>query len=306
MKILITGAEGFIGLALVSFLITESNKKDKIFCMIRNKKRSLLPVSNKIKILPHDLLDSNLPELPSSIDIIIHLAGISKTFLSSSDGRKQLLDNTLITSNVLKIAEETEAKKLIFASSVYVYSGIKAKSFKEEMPLLPLEPLGISKYTSEMILRAHAKSSDLSVLAMRLFTVYGPGSKETQFIPEAIKKFTHSNKQALFGNPLVKRDFIYITDVVRAFKFAIDNNTLLGFNAINIGSGQPHSIQETVEIIKRLTSSSKEVKFLNKNANDRSIDLDHCGDIYFAKKHLKWAPMVSFEGGLKNTIKAIK
>jgi len=306
MKILITGAEGFIGLALVNHLIAESNQENEIICMIRNKESSVLPASSKIKIVSHDLQDSDLPKLPSGIEIIIHLAAISKTFLSSSDGREQLLVNILATSNVLKIAEQTKAKKLIFASSVYVYSGIKAQSFKEEMPLHPLEPLGISKYTSEMILKAHAQSSKLTILAMRLFTVYGPGSKETQFIPEAIKKFKHSNKQALFGNPSVKRDFIYINDVVKAFKLAIDTNIFRGFQAINIASGQPHSIKKTVETIKRLTSSSKEINFIEQNENNRSVDLDHCGDTYLAKKYLKWAPTVSFEDGLKDTINAIK
>ena len=306
MKILITGAEGFIGLALVNYLVAELNTENEIFCIIRNKKSNVLPVSRKIKIIHHDLLNSNFPKLPSSVEVIIHLAGISKTFLSSNDGRKQLQDNILATSNVLEIAEKIKAKKLIFASSVYVYSGIKASSFKEEMSLLPLEPLGISKHVSEMILRAHTASSNLSVLSLRLFTVYGPGSKETQFIPEAIKKFLHSEKQASFGNPSVKRDFIYITDVVRAFKLAIDTIALKGFSAINIASGRPHSIQEVVETIKNLTSSPKEISFIEQNVNDRSIDLDHCGDIYFAKKHLKWSPVVSFEDGLKNTINAIK
>jgi len=305
MKILITGAEGFIGLALVNLLVTELNTEDEIFCIIRNKESDILPVSRNIKIIHHDLLNSNFSKLPSSVEVIIHLAGISKTFLSSNDGRKQLLDNILITSNVLDLAEKINAKKLIFASSVYVYSGIKASLFKEEMSLLPLEPLGISKYVSEMILRAHTASSNLSVLSLRLFTVYGPGSKETQFIPETIKKFLHSEKQASFGNPSVKRDFIYITDVVRAFKSAIDTIPLAGFNAVNIASGRPHSIQEVVETIKNLTSSPKEISFIEQNVNNRSIDLDHCGDIYFAKKHLKWSPMVSFEDGLKNTINAI-
>ena len=306
MQILITGAEGFIGLALVNLLVTELNAENEIFCVIRNKESNVLPESRNIKIIHHDLLNSNFPKLPSSIEVIIHLAGISKTFLSSNDGRKQLLDNIIITSNVLDLAEKTKAKKLIFASSVYVYSGIKASLFKEEMSLLPLEPLGISKYVSEMILRAHAASSNLSVLSLRLFTVYGPGSKETQFIPEAIKKFLHSEKQASFGNPSVKRDFIYITDVVRAFKSAINTIALKGFNAINIASGESHSIQEVVKTIKNLTSSPKEISFSEQNVNNRSIDLDHCGDIYFAKKHLKWSPVVSFEDGLKNTINVIK
>tara|TARA_B100001093_G_scaffold506162_1_gene564645 strand:- start:80 stop:1000 length:921 start_codon:yes stop_codon:yes gene_type:complete len=306
MKILITGAEGFIGLALVNHLVAESKQDDEIICMIRKEESSVLPISSKIKIVSHDLLNSNLPLLPLGIDIIIHLAAISKTFLSSSDGREQLLANILATSNVLKIAEETNVKKLIFASSVYVYSGIKARSFNEKMPLHPIEPLGISKHTSEMILRSHAKSSNLTILAMRLFTVYGAGSKETQFIPEAIKKFKHSDKKVLFGNPSVKRDFIYITDVVRAFKLAIDTNIFKGFHALNIASGKPHSIKETVEMIKRLTSSTKKINFIEQNENDRSIDLDHCGNIYFAKKHLKWSPIVSFEEGLKDTINVIK
>jgi len=87
---------------------------------------------------------------------------------------------------------------------------------------------------------------------------------------------------------------------------AIDSNTFKGFNPINIASGQPHSIKETVEIIKKLISSPKKINFIEQNENDRSIDLDHCGDIYFAKKHLKWQPVVSFEDGLKDTINAIK
>jgi len=304
MKILITGADGFIGSALVEELASESSKYE-LFCITRGGSSVNLSSSEFTTTIEHDLLDENMPHLPSNIDIVIHLAGNSKTFLAPTKARRQFLDNVTITSNAIAIAEKLRARRFIFASSVYVYSGIKANSFNEGMSLFPSEALGISKLTSELMLKAHTVSSDLNVCALRLFTVFGPGSRDTQFLPETIRKLTSGNNDALFGNPSVKRDFIYISDVLRAFKLAIHSVELEGFNAVNIASGRSREIQEVVSIVKKLTDSKKEIKFIESFENNHLIDLDHCGDINLAKQYLNWNPEVEFEAGLRHLIDSI-
>jgi len=304
VKILITGANGFIGSALCEELTSELDKYE-LFCITRCKNNMRLSFSENINIIEYDLLNKNIHDLPNNIDVVVHLAGNSKTFLSSDEAREQLLDNLAITSNIMTIAEKVKAKKIIFASSVYVYSGIRAKRFDEEMPLAPNEALGISKLASELMLKAFTLNYDVDICALRLFTVYGLGSKKTQFLPEAIRKITNLNDDALFGNREVKRDFIHISDVIRAVKLAFTSVDLEGYNAINIASGQSYRIEEVVNLVKTLTGSKKEIKFKKSIENNRLIDLDHCGDISLAKRLLKWHPKIEFKDGLRYLIESI-
>lgn len=303
MNILITGGNGFIGLSLIKHLL-KKNPPYNLICLVRKDISSELPKSKKLKLLSHDLNSNKIPESIKDIDTIIHLAGVSKTFLSGEEALDQCKINLRLTSNVIRIAQAFNVKKIIFASSVYVYSGKRSTAFKEDMAVFPSEFLGISKLSSEMMLRAHALASGSEVFALRLFTVFGKGSGEHQFIPQSIQKLTDQTEVANFGNPATKRDFINIDDVVIAFEKAINASLKDKFLAINIASGVGRSIKDVVHEVKRITGSTKKICFRKQISNDANIDSDHCGDIYLAKKHLKWRPKIDFQNGLQTLIKS--
>ena len=306
MTILITGGGGFIGAGLCK-LLGHSNSEDEIISVDKSNSSILFDKPKNLEVITVDLLSDNLKKkLPQSIDTIVHLAGNPNTFVTSRESRKQFLTNINLTSSILDYAEETNVSKLIFSSSCYVYTGGNKTPFLETTTVLPVDSLGASKLASEALLKAHSVSKQIDVLSLRLFTVYGPNSREVQFIPEAIKKILSTNSPAVFGNPSVKRDFIFIDDVLEAFRLAINKSLSKDFLVLNIGSGKGYSIESIVNIIRDLVNPDKEVKYATNNKKDHIIDPDLLGDITSAKKHLNWNPKMGIQEGLRIMIDKVK
>ena len=301
MNILISGANGFIARNLIKEL-SEKFKGNNIYCIGRNKKLSIENKFNNLIFINHDLLNEGLPEgLPNRIDIIYHLAAISKTFLRDSKARNQFIENITITSNIIDIADKLSTKKIIFSSSVYVYSGTESKPFSENMILSPNEYLGASKLASEQLLKSYSLSSAVDIYSLRLFTVYGAGSRKSQFIPEAIRKIKDPKIAANFGNPNITRDFVYILDVVKAFLLALDSSKK-GFTPINIASGKALKISEAVKIIKEVVGVEKSIEFEEASISKHQGDSNHSANIDLSEKVLGWKPETSFKNGIKETI----
>ncbi len=302
MNIMISGANGFIARNLIKEL-SQKFKGQNIYCIGRNQKVTIENKYNNLHFINHDLLNEELPEgLPNRIDVIFHLAAISKTFLKDSEARNQFIENITITSNIINIADKLSTKKIIFSSSVYVYSGTESKPFSENMTLSPNEYLGASKLASEQLLKSYSISSAVDVYSLRLFTVYGPGSRKNQFIPEAIRKIKDPKIDANFGNPNVTRDFVYVFDVVKAFLLTLDSNEK-GFTPVNIASGEAMTISEAVKIIKKVAGVEKSIKFEEANILKNKGDSSHSANIDLSKKVLGWKPETSFKIGITQTIR---
>ena len=306
LKILITGANGFIGNSLIKFL-EKRFPEDEIVGTVRELNPSKIINSSRISYIEANLLNPDLENiLPKNIDVIIHLAGKPNTFLISKESRQQFLENVTMTSNLLDFAEKTTAKRIIFSSSVCVYTGGNKLPFNEESTALPSDSLGASKLASEALLKAHSISNRVDTVCLRLFTVYGPNSREIQFIPEAIKKILSPEGPAIFGNGSVERDFVFIDDVLEAFSCSIHRDLSKRFITLNIGSGLAYSIEKIIDILKESINPNKEIIFAKEKEKDRRIDPDYLADISLAKKYLDWKPKTDIHLGLERSIKSIK
>ena len=300
-KILITGANGFIGRSLTRELL--QHQDIEIIAAVRDIKKIEEKRNDNLNFLKVDLMKpESLKSIPKDINTVVHLANSPLTGLVTTASRSQFLNNTHITSNLLDFIEETEVTKIIFASSSLIYSGSSASPYTEEATMIPLESLGASKIASESILKANSKSKKIDTISMRIFTAYGPQSRNVQFIPEAIKKIS-STGQATFGNPEVMRDFIFIDDVVSAFKKVIFKELNNDFIALNIASGMSYSIHDVVDKIKDRIDPEKEIVFSKEMQRDRGTDPDHFVDITLAQEYLDWKPKISLDQGLGLTIK---
>lgn len=300
-KILVTGSCGFIGSHLIERF---KNIKDYQIFGTYNKKKPNHKKFKNIKFIKIDLNDpKKFSKLPKNIDYVIHLAANRDSLLKYSEGDKQIYQNFNITQNLANYCIKINCKNFIFLSSVYIYSGLKIENFKENYTSYPIEPLGLSKFISESILKKTSIDHQFRCISFRVFTVYGKNSSDKQFVSSTIKKMRSKKTIIKFGNSKMQRDFIFIDDVVKAIELSLskigsfDNN----FESINLGSGRSISIKEAIKTIMNALKISKSLIFDDKSKL-RAGDTNHKGDFTKLKKLFNWSPKVKFEEGIKKVI----
>jgi len=277
--VMITGSEGFIGSHLVNYL--------------KGIGKKVVPIDYK---LGNDLLKKEVIENLPRADVIIHLAG--KTYVPSAweDPYSMYEININTILNILEFARKRVVRKIIFPST-YVYGKPEYLPVDEEHPISASNPYTRSKLLCEELCKAYSKDYSIPILILRLFNVYGPGQARFFLISTVISQVS-SNKITLI-DPHPKRDYVYISDVVRAFQLSIDFE-FSEFEIFNIGSGVSYQVPEVVDLILKISGAECDVIY--KNISRKNEIMETLADISKAKRLLGWEPTVSFEKGLKNMI----
>lgn len=297
-SVLITGAKSFISINFVN----NYSKDYKFYCIGHKNKILNLGKSKNIKIIYADLSKfSSIKKLPKKIDIILHLAAIPDTFLSSKLAQTQINTNIKITKNIVKYASVSACNKIIFMSSVYVYSGHENKILSEKLKPKPIESLGTSKLECEKILRKFSNKK-ITIIIFRLFTAYGNFSRKSQFL-NFLYRSLKTKKKITLKNSFIKRDYIYIKDIIQILKKSIDKiNYKQSYNIFNLASGNSITVKKLVYILQKIIGTKKNVKYLNKDRNQFKLsgDFSHISDIKKIKKFFKWKPKYLIKDGLKD------
>ena len=295
MKILVTGGAGFIGSHLVDLLIKEGHEVTVYDNLDSGKKENINPKAileyKSICDLP------SLIEASKNCDMIFHLAAKPRVLYSIKHPLETHKINVTGTLNVLLAAKANNIKKIVFASSSSVCGNTSNFPTKETEPSDPLCPYAAHKAIGEMYMKMFSKLWKMDVAVMRLFNIYGPRCDPHSEYALVISKFIHKIKKGetieIYGDGGQSRDFTYVADAVKAMYLAKD---LKGFNIINVGGGNPITINQ---IANRLTKE-KMVKFVN--ANPGESRKTHA-DISEAKRLLKWTPKIEIGTGIKECIK---
>jgi UDP-glucose 4-epimerase len=308
LHIVITGASGFIG-SKVSQFLAEEFPDSLILGIGRSVSPSTKPGNPNFRYVSCDLLAGKFQDsLPEKTDVVIHLAGDRRTFVKHDEFTLQMRSNVEMTNAMADYAYMARAKLFLYASTVYVYSGNAAPPFKEDFVDIPSDNLGATKLASESLLKARAVAGQFKAVSFRIGTVYGPGSSHEQFIPQAIAKLSSHEPIAKFGPADIKRDFVYIDDVARAYvkalKTMIDKD--FDYEALNVGTDRSTSIREVVQIVSDSVGTGKQIEFNTfKNVGSKA-DTDHQLDLTRTGSVLGWRPEVSLEEGLQRTIQSFK
>ena len=274
--ILITGASGFIG-------------------------SNLVPVFKKnYRVITTDLIDrfdirdkGKIDQLPK-VDIVIHLAGIINIPLSWKNPQEVLEVNTIGTVNILEYCVKNNSK-IIFPSS-YPYGIPNYLPTDETHPISAENPYAVSKLAAESLCEVYQKRYGFGVVIMRIFNVYGPNQSEDMVIPKIILGLIKNGKVEVFsGKP--KRDMVYISDVVQAFRAVLKKDE--GFNIYNVGSGKNYSIEQISKKVIKISGNN--ALFIDQNQERPNEIMETQADIKKIRDELGWQPKVSIDTGLKKT-----
>jgi NAD dependent epimerase/dehydratase len=263
MRVLITGADGFIGSHLVELLVKEGYQvKALSFYNSFNNWGWLEDVrcKNEIELFAGDIRDQHYCQhITKDVDIVFHLAALIAIPYSYLAPDSYVDTNVRGTLNICQAALKSGVKRLVHASTSEVYGTAQYVPIDERHPLQPQSPYSASKIGADAVAMSFFNSFELPVTIARPFNTYGPRQSARAVIPTIISQIAAGKKQIELGDVTPTRDFNYVADTCRGFLELARCEKAVG-ETVNIGSNFEISIGDTLHLIRELMNS--DVEFL--------------------------------------------
>ena len=297
----VTGGAGFIGSHVVDLLLDRGHEV-RVIDNLSGGHESNLEHQKFNKKLSCEWRDINDLKPGSTLfkdaDYCFHLAGIGDIVPSIENPVKYMETNVQGTVKVLEASRHAGVKKFVYASSSSCY-GLADTPTDEDHKIQPQYPYALSKYLGEQTAFHWNKVYGLPVNAICIFNAYGTRVRTTGAYGAVFGVFL---KQKLAGKPFTvvgdgtqTRDFVYVTDVARAFLAAAE--TEIRGERFNLGAGNPQSVNYLVDLL------GGDVQYIPKRPGEPDVTFANISKI---KKLLKWAPEVPFEEGVKKMLADIE
>nr|WP_319395108.1 NAD-dependent 4,6-dehydratase LegB [uncultured Desulfobacter sp.] len=305
-RVLVTGADGFIGSHLVEML---SQKKCKIRALNYynsfNKWGWLesLDCLDKIEVISGDVRDPHFCKfITKDIDVIFHLAALIAIPYSYIAPDSYIDTNIKGTLNICQAAKENKCLRIVHTSTSEVYGTARYVPIDENHPLQPQSPYSASKIGADQIALSFFLSFGLPVSIARPFNTYGPRQSARAVIPTIITQIAAGKKQIKLGDISPTRDFNYVLDTCQGFIDIAQSEKTIG-EVVNIGSGFEFSIGETLNLLKELMQS--DVTFITDDNRIRPKNSEVfrlCCDNTKIRNLTGFEPQYTLEQGLKQCI----
>ena len=310
-KILVTGADGFIGSHLVEALLNEGCNV-KAFTYYNSFSSwgwlDTFPREKlaNIDVFTGDIRDPNgVREATKGVDIVFHLAALVGIPFSYHSPDSYIDTNIKGTLNVLQACRDYDIERVIVTSTSEVYGTAQYVPIDEKHPLQGQSPYSASKIGADKVAESFSCSFDLPVVTARPFNVYGPRQSARAVIPTIITQLLNSNENILLGSLHPTRDFTFVSDTVEAFVGLAESDETCG-KVFNIGSGFEISIGELAKSIARLINKDHDIVLDEKRMRPQKSEVERLwADSTLAQKTFDWHPKVSIEEGLQRTIEWI-
>jgi UDP-glucose 4-epimerase len=316
-RIIVTGANGFIGTNLVKKLL--SNKKLSIVLIsnTNNSNEEFFRDKQAKENLPLSFYTADIRDRKTlskifareRADTCVHLAAKISVADSIKNPKETIDINVNGTINLLEACYASQVKNFIFASSAAVYGDISQLPIREDVTLAPLSPYGSSKMLAEQKILEYQKSGKIpKAIMLRIFNVYGQRQHdETDVISKFAARLSNGLPPVIYGDGLQTRDFIHVDDVADSISLSIksiDDGFLCGElktpPIFNIGTGMPTSINQIAE--KMIKILGLELKPTHLVENDNKAILHSYADITRAKNALGFIAKKGMEEGLRQIV----
>jgi UDP-glucose 4-epimerase len=306
--VLVTGGAGFIGSHLVDLLLSEEVKQltviDNFFLGTQSNLTDARHRMPALRIVPLDASDDCAVREALSqfepVDVVFDLAVIP---LPTSLVRPQFCfdTNVRITSVLCELLREGCFQTLVHFSSSEAYGSARIVPMGEDHPLDPLTPYAASKAASDHLVRTYAATFGVDALVVRPFNNYGPRQNDQQYagvIPTLLKCAFGNDAFTIFGDGQQTRDYMYVTDTVRAALDLYECGRARG-KVVNIGSGQEISIIDLKTKIEQILGRHVPTEYREPRPGDVRR---HRADIKLLESLIEFKPQISIDEGLTRTV----
>ncbi len=308
MKILITGAAGFIGSHVADALLERGDEVTAIdnfndYYSQKSKRSNIKQAENnknytlfEADILNRDKIRTIFEQ--TTPGKVIHLA--ARAGVRPSLENPQLYADVNIKGliNMLELAKEFKIQNFISGSSSSVYGANKKVPFRESDPVNnPVSPYAATKRAGELICSTYHHLYNINISCLRFFTVYGERGRPDMAPYKFTKAISEGKEITMYGDGTTKRDYTYIGDIVSGIIAALDRNH--GFEIFNLGNSKTVPLKHLIETIENALGKKAKIRRMPIQPGDVTITY---ADITKSKKLLGYSPKVSIEEGIRNFV----
>ena len=305
MRVLVTGADGFIGSHLTEALVRNGYEVRAFVYYNSFNSWGWLDhcaddVKNKFEVFAGDIRDPHgVKKAMTGCDAVLHLAALIAIPFSYHSPDSYVDTNIKGTLNVLQAARELNVSRVIHTSTSEVYGTAQYVPIDEKHPLQGQSPYSATKIGADQLAFSFYSSFNLPVVTLRPFNTYGPRQSARAVIPTIITQIANGNSQIKLGSITPTRDFIFISDTVNGFISALSSKSGVG-EVINLGSNFEISIQDIASLIGEIMNQEIKVIDSDERIRPENSEVNRLwADNSKAKELLSWKPEYASLNGLK-------
>lgn len=307
-KVLVTGADGFIGSHLVEALVKQGAQVKALvhynalghWGWMEDVDKALLLST---EILLGDIRDPHaMNKMVQGMDIVFHLAALIGIPYSYHSPDSYVDTNVVGTLNILQACREHAIERLLITSTSEIYGTAQYTPIDEKHIRQAQSPYSASKIGADALAQSFHLSYELPLVIVRPFNTYGPRQSARAIIPSIISQLLMGKTEIKLGSLHPSRDLLFVSDTVAAFLAIAKTPALLGRD-VNIASATEISMQElAIKIIEKINPSALITSDLSRT-RPGSSEVDRLvGDYTLLHQYTGWKPQVSLENGLEHTI----
>jgi UDP-glucose 4-epimerase len=302
-RALVTGGAGFIGSHLAGALV-ELGCRVVVFDDLSAGRVENLRSCGAVEFIEGSIVDSGaLASCMRGCRYVFHQAAIGSVPRSLEEPRRYHEVNIGGTLNVLEAARHAGVERVVFAASSSAY-GSNAVPWREEMPVRPRSPYAATKVAGECLMRAYSASFGLETACLRYFNIFGPRQNPSSVYAAVVAAFAQAvaggRNPVIYGDGAQARDFTHVDNAVHANLLAARRREPIAGEVFNVGCGGSVSVNQLAQRVSQIMTGGPSSP---EHRPGRRGDLAHSvADLTKSRAELAYAPIVSFENGLEQTL----